>query len=266
MHASRALAPLALLALAGCSGRQATSVDDATARDTRVAGDAPPNGDGVPGAPDRGPVDLSNADAGCACPADRVLYHGTCVPTRQLGNCTPPCDPADLASCGADERCDPWGAVTPDPGCRITAAALPACVPRSPAAAGDLRISPTTGNAAALATLTIEGGELTLGALMWLARMGDGKPVEVGPPGGGACRHEVDLMPPRPGIWPVEVYYGTPSAPTGAVLLAGFYVASGGAVDEPTAQPGERCSAALPCAQAAPYTCGCTSGRCVCAK
>lgn len=267
-RALRAFALLAPFAICACSSRQATAVDAAPdlalQRDLATTRDVDPDG---PAPVDRGPADLVAADMGCACPAGEVRYHGGCVPTRLLDDCTAQCDADDPASCGADRRCDQWAAVEPDPSCFVSAAAYAACVPRRPAPAGDLRSSPVEGGAGDLATLTIEGGELTIGALMWMARIGDGTPAELGPAGGGACRYEVQLMPPAPGIWPVEVWYGTPdSPPTAEVLLAGFFVAQAGDIPPPTAQPGERCSVALPCAQASPYSCACTSGRCACKR
>lgn len=256
---------LAATVLCACDGRQAVTVDAAADLATRsdrssTTRDA---GSDAPAPADSGPA----ADLGCACPAGELRYHGACVPTRRLDDCTAQCDPDDAAGCGADERCFGWAAVEPDPSCFVSAAAYSACVPRRPAAAGDLRIAPTGGGAGSLAALTVEGGELTIGALMWIARIGDGTPAEVLPAPGGACRYAVELMPPAPGIWPVEVWYGTPDQPPpGEVLLAGFFVASAGDIPPPAAQPGERCAAALPCAQAAPYACACTSGRCACKR
>jgi hypothetical protein len=80
------------------------------------------------------------------------------------------------------------------------------------------------------------------------------------------CSITATFTPPSPGIYAVEVSQyggGTPW------VLAGFYTASGGSIPMPTVQPGYPCATnPAPgdpaCAQAAPYSCACVSGRCQC--
>lgn len=258
---------------AGCGSRVAQGGEDAGAGqpDARSSVDGhklhydiPPLVDAM--------VDAMPVDSGapCFCPTpDEVMLIGSCVPTDKLETCAPTCDPSTPSSCPGnpgEQRCDPSAAT---PSC-VTSSTRPACVPGmgmgfSP---GTLRIYPREGNAAQEAKLTISGGSLYIGALWWSARMGPQKPVPLSEVTSQPCRYPVTLRPPGPGIHPVEIAYGAGGGGGGGKgwVLAGFYTGSGGSVPPKAAQPGERCSASLPCASAAPYSCACVSGRCQCER
>lgn len=224
----------------------------------------PQSGDGSVASPRDATARTDGApqpDQGCTCPSDKVMTVGACVPTDQLYACVTSCDVKAWESCPPDQRCDPWAAST---SC-YSAQALPACVPEPAMGfdSGTLRIAPTSGNAADEVTVSIEGGSFYVGALSWFARVAGGEGVFLDGAEGGPCRAKFTFTPPGPGLHPVEVSYGDGGGSHGWVL-AGFYLASGGIPPTAMAQPGLRCSSALPCAMASPYICSCIQGRCRC--
>lgn len=208
-------------------------------------------------AADTGRVDraLAKPDAGCHCPTGQGWLRGPCVPTGELAQCVPLCDPKAPNSCPKGQVCDRWAAT---PFC-YSAAALPACVP-GPAmgfAPGSLRISPTNGVAGKAVTLTVEGGSFYIGALHWLVSLGN---ISSGPvTQGGNCQLRATFVPPKPGAYPVLVGYGGKPK-----ILAGFFTASGGSAPPNWIQPGYPCGAGDTCATASGYTCACKQGRCAC--
>jgi hypothetical protein len=227
--------------LAACDApRAVVSSDDAAAADRG-------------GAREAGPV----PDIACHCKPSQVWLRGPCVGTDLLGACVVPCNLSDPASCPADRRCDPWAATD---FCH-SAVARPACV-RGPGLGfppETLRISPRSGIAGKPLQVRIEGGDYYIGALVWQVAFGSVKPLML--TSGGTCVGVVTFTPPRPGVYPVSVGYGSPGQ-----ALAGFFTASGGVPPPAWVQPGYPCSASSQCASAAPYSCSCTGGRCRCSN
>lgn len=195
------------------------------------------------------PTDVST----CHCKAPQVWLRSACVPTEKLG-CGPTCTPG---SCAKNETCDTCAAA---PSC-MASSCRPACVPTMAMGfgGGSLRVSPTQGVAGKAVTLTVTGGAFYIGAMWWTMNLGS---IEANVQHKGTCTVTATFVPPKPGLYPVEVRYKNGSKPA----LAGFYLASGGSIPPPTAQPGYPCSASLKCAQAKPFSCSCVKGRCKCTK
>jgi len=252
-----------VLAAAGCDERQVST--DAAAVPADQAPDRPP-GDLTASdvtVPDGAvPVDLpltpdkaSATDASaCFCKAPQVWLRGDCVPTTKLG-CGPTCSPTSPTSCPTNYKCDPCAAA---PSCSASSC-RPACVPGMAMkfSSGNLRVTPTQGVAGKPVTLTVSGGAFYIGAMFWVMHLGS---IVANVTHVGTCRVKATFIPPKPGLYPVQVRYTNGTKAT----LAGFYLASGGSIPPPTAQPGYPCSASLKCAQAKPYTCSCVKGRCQC--
>lgn len=196
-------------------------------------------------------------DLACHCKPPLVWLRGSCVATDQLGSCVAPCKPSEPASCPGGWRCDQWAATD----FCYSAAARPACV-RDPAmdfAPETLRISPRSGVAGQPVQVRIEGGDYYVGALVWRVAIGSETPLPLS--NAGTCIGTVTFTPPRPGVYPVTVGYGSHGQ-----ALAGFFTASGGVPPPDWVQPGYPCSASSQCASATPYTCSCKGGRCRCSR
>lgn len=256
---------LMVLTAAGCDERQ-VSTDSLVSPSDKGADLAPGEGLGDGPSPDKtvpdGPPDKTVSDgppdktattdaSSCTCKAPQVWLRSACVPTTKLG-CGPTCKPG---GCPKDHTCDPCAAA---PSCTASSC-RPACVPglamsMSP---GSLRVTPTQGVAGKAVTLTVSGGSFYIGAMFWVMHLGS---IVASVKHIGGCTVQATFIPPKPGLYPVEVRYTNGTKPT----LAGFYLASGGSIPPPTAQPGYPCSASLSCAQAKPYTCSCVKGRCQC--
>jgi len=270
------LLALAALAASGCGDRRPISVGDLGGSPWRD-GDPSARDHSLTPAPDqalrrdlRPIVDqgLPAPDWGMCppCKAGEVyLLKSGCFPTDQITDglfmCVPSCDPKSPSACGAGKTCDQWGA-TP---CCVCAAAVPACVPKPSTGplTGPLRISPTSGTAGQPVKLIVSGSPFYIGALFYKVRLGTEEKMEES--GAGECTIGATFTPKTPGLYAVEVsQYGG----GGPWVLAGFYLASGGAIGDPEIQPGYTCptATAKQCASAGPYACGCTNGRCVCKK
>jgi hypothetical protein len=244
-----------LLAVAACGGRSApadrTPAD--ASHDAAAAADAARDG----ARPDSG----YPADAGtdpCACPTEvpyRPSYQfGECVPPLQMGCAATECTPG-VTDCGAGYTCDEWGAAA----CCYCAQAVPACLFTGPAQGplpDYLKINPTSGPAQKQQALTIEGFPFYVGALYYLARVGDSGDLYQG--GGTTCSFHVEV-PPRPiGMEPVWVSQYGGGDPW---VLAGFFTFSTG--EYPTCtQPGYPCSATTTCCETPDVPMGCVAGRC----
>lgn len=209
------------------------------------------------------PVPTADAGfCGVVCKPGEVYLISSCVATDKLFTCAKGCDPKVPTSCGSGEICQGFGG-TP---CCICSAAVPACVPQPNTGpiVGPLRISPTKGPAGQKVKLTIRGAPFYVGAQFYNVRMGGVVVPEES--AGGTCTIGATFTPPTPGAYAVEVSQYGGGAPW---VLAGIYLASGGAVGPPTVQPGDFCTqnpapGDPACISAAPYSCTCVSGRCRC--
>jgi hypothetical protein len=140
-----------------------------------------------------------------------------------------------------------------------------ACVPEPQNATfspGALRIAPTVAKAGQPVTLTIEGGLIYWGG-GWSVRVGGGPPHHLVGTSALGCRVTVTLTHAHPGPYPVEIAYGK-GGPGANWSLAGFLLLTAGTTPPVWIQPGRPCSSKYPCASAAPYSCACQGGRCVC--
>lgn len=198
------------------------------------------------------------ADAGtpteCQCPDGLVYRSHECVPTREIG-CGAPCEPG-VTDCGALHTCDPCGAASScsDGDCQ------PTCLftgpMQGPIDEGVLRIAPTGGPADQEVEIRIEGYPFYVGALMYVARVGDTEVVETIQ--GTNCSFTIAAPPLAAGLWPVRVSQYGPMDPA---VLAGFFAS--GSPDGPSCvQPGFPCGDAAECCSLPEAPTSCVAGRC----
>ena len=137
----------------------------------------------------------ARADAGstepdpCGTHTDCPCPEGICLST---GRCwCPPCETDD--QCGAGQVCRQGHCVDFDPAC-----------------VGPLRMSPGRGPTTGGTIITVEGMEFYIGALEWMAQIGDGPPLMPVPAenAGGLCRMAFMSTPMAAGSYPVQVAYG----------------------------------------------------------
>jgi hypothetical protein len=190
----------------------------------------------------------------CTCPTSQVFRISSCLTTDQLG-CGAGC--SSTSSCSNGWTCEPCAATE---SC-TSSTCKPACVPvagTSSLPSSGLRISPTYGQITYTKTITVEGAPFTVGAKAYDVRLGY---TAVTATTGSACTLSATFSLSSPAIHAVEVSQYGGGAPW---VLAGMFSVTSGGAPATMAQPGYPCSKSLPCAEATPYVCTCTSGRCAC--
>lgn len=240
----RGFVAVALVLVVGCGGRP-VSVD------VRADGGGPT---------DAAPADGRPWDT-CPCAPHQVQLIGSCTPTDKLWSCGASCSTGMGAPCLKGYYCMECSGSPPCGGSSCQSA----CVPEPQAAyfsPGTLRIAPTVAKAGQPVKLTIEGGLIYWGN-GWSVRIGTGPSQYLVGSSALSCKVTVTLTPTHPGPHPVEIIYGK-GGPGTSWSLAGILMATAGTTPPVWIQPGRPCSSKYPCASAAPYTCACHSGRCVC--
>ena len=186
-------------------------------------------------------------------------------PAYQFHPCTPPlevgceaieCTPG-LTDCGEGHTCDEWAAAA----CCWCAQAVPACVFTEPTQGPlppYLKISPSSGTAHQDVTLQIEGFPFYVGALFYVAQVGDsGDLVQTG---GSTCSFSVTVPGQAEGRVPVWVSQYGGGDPW---VLAGFFDWIVGGYPEGCTQPGFPCEpASSTCCQTQDVPMACIQGRC----
>jgi hypothetical protein len=238
-----------------CGGRTSASdplpdgfvSDGATGHDSAVGQDA--------SRPDAAVTPDAAVDQ-CTCPEDRPVYQfGECVPPLQYGCEATACTP-NVTDCGEGFTCLDCAAAA----CCICEACLPTCIFTGPAQGPlpeYLKIFPTFGPALEEQTISIEGFPFYIGALFYLARVGESGVLMQG--GGGTCSFDVTVPGQPVGMVPVWVSQYGGGDPW---VLAGFYTWSTG--DYPSCvQPGFLCGApGQECCQTTDVPMACVAGRC----
>jgi hypothetical protein len=224
-----------------------------------------PDGAGPDAAhPDAAHPDAAHPDAGvgpdagpfCDCSSDGPVYQWhECVPPLQFGCPAEACDP-DASGCGEGYTCLPCSAAA----CCECAACVAACSFTGPAMGPlpePLKIWPTFGTAGQEQEISIEGFPFYVGALYYLARLGDSD--DLWQQGGGTCSFDIRAPAMDPGMVPVWVSQYGGIEPW---VLAGFFTYSGGVYPE-CVQPGFPCGDGWPCCETSDVPMACTSGRCL---
>lgn len=244
-----------LLGLVACGGRPAPGGSPAdTPHDAGAGGDAARDG----AQPDASPGTDGGVDP-CACSSDptyRPTYQfGECVPPLQIGCAARECTPG-VTDCGEGYSCEQWGAAA----CCYCAQAVPACVFTGPAQGPlpeYLKLAAVSGPAGEEQTITIEGFPFYVGALYYLARVGDSS-KELFQEGGTTCSFDVTVPPHPVGMEPIWVSQYGGDEPW---VLAGFFTFSLG--DYPTCvQPGHPCLSGTTCCETEDVPMACVAGRC----
>lgn len=245
-----ALSLVSFLLLAACGGRGlgAERGSDGSVPD----GIAPPV-DAV--APRDAVVPRDASVDPCGCPMDRPVYQWhPCVPPLEYGCEARLCTPG-VTDCGAGYSCEECAAAA----CCVCAACVPACLFTGPAMEplpDYLKIFPPYGPAHEEVTFSIEGYPFYVGALYYLARMGDSG--DLYEHGGDTCAIHITAPARPPGMFPVWVSQYGGNEPW---VLAGFFTFSSG--DYPTCvQPGYPCDIDRPCCETPDVPMICQAGRC----
>ncbi|MBI5542586.1 MAG: hypothetical protein HY901_01760 [Deltaproteobacteria bacterium] len=201
------------------------------------------------------------ADAGfdtCGCPEDRPAYQfGECIPPLKIGCPADECVPG-ASDCGEGYTCQECGAAA----CCFCAACRPACVftgPEQGPLPEYLKLRPTFGAAGVEQKLTVEGFPFYVGALYYLARVGDSGDLHQ--VDGTTCSFSVTVPGQDVGMVPVWVSQYGGREPW---VLAGFFTFSRG--DYPTCvQPGFACGSqgsGQECCATEEVPMACIAGRC----
>ena len=190
----------------------------------------------------------------CDCPPGLVYRRHECVPTKAIG-CGEPCAPG-VTDCGELHTCDPCGAASScsDDDCQ------PTCLftgpEQGPIDEGVLRISPTGGPADQETSILIEGFPFYIGALMYVARVGDIETYQEAPY--STCSFTIKAPALLSGLLPVRVSQYGPMEPA---VLAGFF-AYGSPEGPGCVQPGFPCGGAGDCCSLPEAPTSCVDGRC----
>jgi hypothetical protein len=179
-----------------------------------------------------------------------------CTPPLQIGCPATECTPG-VTDCGEGYTCDPWGAAA----CCWCQQAVPACVFTGPAQGPlpeYLKIAPSSGAANQDSALQIEGFPFYIGALYYLARVGNSSDLFQG--GGTTCSFTVTVPGQAEGMVPVWVSQYGGGDPW---VLAGFFDWYTSGYPEACTQPGYPCAADIgPCCETPDVPMACTGGRC----
>jgi hypothetical protein len=254
---------LCALGLLACSGKAV--VDGTTASGGTTSGSGGTStghggtGGSTGGAGGSLPPD-GGADACDLCTSganDQPAYvFNECTPPLQIGCPATPCEPG-VTDCGEGYTCDPWGAAA----CCWCQQALPACVFTGPAQGPlpeHLKIAPTSGTAGQGVALQIEGFPFYVGALYYLARVGNSG--DLYQEGGTTCSFTVTVPGQAEGMVPVWVSQYGGGDPW---VLAGFFDWYASGYPEACTQPGYPCAADMgPCCETLEVPMQCTAGRC----
>jgi hypothetical protein len=161
-----------------------------------------------------------------------------------------------VTDCGDGYTCEQWGAAA----CCYCEQAVPACVLTEPTLEPlpeYLKIDPVSGPAQTTQSLTIEGFPFYIGALFYLARVGDSGDLYQG--GGTTCSFDVTVPPHAVGMAPVWVSQYGGDDPW---VLAGFFTFSEGDYPTTCVQPGYPCISSTACCATPDVPMGCAAGRC----
>jgi hypothetical protein len=198
----------------------------------------------------------SDGSGSCDCPADRpvTLFHA-CSPPLESGCAAEPCEPG-VTGCGEGFTCEPCAAAA----CCTCSACVASCVFTGPAQGPlpeYLKLQTTYGPADEEQTIVVEGFPFYVGALFYLARVGDsGDLMEAGYP--GSCARAFTAPARGPSTVPVWISQYGGDEPW---VLAGFFSYVTGAV-ESCVQPGLSCSGNQLCCETAEVPMVCEAGRC----
>jgi hypothetical protein len=255
---------LALIVLvAACS--DAAGGEDGGSHDAAIDDAASDDGASADGATDAGEMDAGETDAGdtnvdagpCSCPDDQPveIFH-PCSPPLRVGCIARTCT-AGGDECEQGESCLECSAAA----CCTCSSCVAACMLTGPAMGPlpeYLKLQSSHGPAGQQHEIVVQGYPFYIGALFYLARVGDsGDLMESSYP--DTCARAFIAPAHGPGMVPVWVSQYGGAEPW---VLSGFYSYT---PDTPPAcvQPGFPCQAADPCCQTADVPMACTGGRCL---
>jgi hypothetical protein len=204
--------------------------------------------------------DAASGDGGageCNCPADQpvTMFH-SCTPPLEIGCVAEICEPG-VTDCGEGYTCEECSAAA----CCHCAACMPTCVFTGPAQGPlpeYLKLHTTYGSAGQEQEIVVEGFPFYIGALFYLARVGDSDDlVEASYP--STCAHGFTAPAHAAGIEPVWVSQYGGNEPW---VLAGFFTYTTGEYPS-CVQPGYPCTEPDSCCETddVPMTCA-DDGRC----
>jgi len=217
-------------------------------------------GDGDGGTPDARPAfDAAAPDGGVDpfdCPPDvPVMMFHSCTPPLEMGSLADICTP-DVTDCGEGYTCEDCAAAA----CCYCAACLPACIFTGPAQ-GPLpeymKLRTSYGNAGEAQEIIVQGFPFYIGALFYLARIGDSEELpESSYP--DSCSLGFSAPARAAGIYPVWVSQYGGNEPW---VLAGFfsYMTEG---YPSCVQPGFPCGDTQVCCETTDVPMACVAGRC----
>jgi len=253
-----------LFGLVGCGGKAVVDGTTSGSEGTTTGSAGTTTGSGGSGGSTGGSAGSIPTDGGVdectACTSgtdDQPAYQfNACTPPLEVGCPATECTPG-VTDCGEGYTCDEWGAAA----CCWCAQAVPACVFTGPAQ-GPLpeymKIEPTSGPANEELTLRIEGFPFYVGALFYLARVGDSGDLWQG--GGTTCSFTVTAAGQPEGMVPVWVSQYGGNEPW---VLAGFFDWYASGYAEGCTQPGYPCTPDIgPCCETPDVPMKCIEGRC----
>lgn len=218
--------------------------------------DAGPDGPRLDAAADAPPPPDDGGTA-CTCPADTPveMFHA-CTPPLRVGCPATLCTPG-VTDCGEGHTCEDCSAAA----CCICAACVPSCV-QTGLAQGPLpdylKLRSSLGPAGEEQDVVIEGFPFYIGALYYLARVGDSGDLWESVAVTSPCALGFRAPARGPGMVPVWLSQYGGGEPW---VLAGFYTYSAG--DYPTCvQPGYPCGATDTCCETTEVPMACIGGRC----